>query len=60
MIKWYKFVLPEDGRGSHALSLEHVHVGDVLLDARAGGAEGAAGVHAVLSGGGRKVPLVAD
>ena len=40
--------VPEYGRGALALPLEHVHVGDVLVDARAGGAEGAARVHAIL------------
>ena len=40
--------VPEYGRGALALPLEHVHVGDVLVDAGAGGAEGAARVHAIL------------
>ena len=42
------FYVPEHGWSAHALSLEHVHVGDVLLDSRAGGAEGAARVHPIL------------
>ena len=42
------FYVPEHGRGAHALSLEHVHVGDVLLDSGAGGAEGTARVHPIL------------
>ena len=40
--------VPEHGRGAHALSLEHVHVGDVLLHSGAGGAEGTARVHPIL------------